>query len=68
MFSCRIGGKKFAGNENILLTIKEVENAVKDKNGFETLLRNKCLELSDEIKLTETLTKIFGETKGNAFS
>ena len=65
---------------------------MKDKNGFETWLRNKCLglsnykntnhdkitkvnvvgdcfalmELSDEIKLTETLTKIFGETKGKA--
>ncbi len=87
-----IVGKKFAGNENILLTLKEVENAVKDKNGFETWLQNKCLglsnykntnhdkitkvnvvgdcfalmELSDEIKLTETLTKIFGETKGKA--
>jgi len=87
-----IVGKKFAGNENILLTLKEVENAVKDKNGFESWLRNKCLqlsnykntnhdkitkvnvvgdcfalmELSDEIKLTETLTKIFGKIKGNA--
>lgn len=87
-----IVGKKFAANEKILLPIDEVKKAVKDINGFEPWLRNKCLELSknkstnhdkitkvnivgdcyalmelsDEIRLTETITKIFGQTKGKA--
>ncbi len=39
-------GKRFAGNEKILLSIKDVKNAVKDRRGFEPWLRNKCLELS----------------------
>jgi hypothetical protein len=38
--------KRFAGNEKILLSIKDVENAVKDTQSFEPWLRNKCLELS----------------------
>ena len=38
--------KRFAGNEKILVSIKDVENAVKDKHGFEPWLRNTCLELS----------------------
>jgi len=38
--------KRFAGNEKILVSINDIEDAVKDKFGFEPWLRNTCLELS----------------------
>ncbi len=38
--------KRFAGNENIVVSIHDVENAVKDERGFELWLRNTCLDLS----------------------
>jgi hypothetical protein len=52
--------KRFAGNDKILLPVKDVENAVKDRFEFESWLRNTCLELSKSTAANhDKITKVY---------